>query len=113
MKKKIWLPKWVLKRFPMGKEQEELAAMAVPMFFLMIVVIVMLWYNFFQGDWLLWTLGTLVALILSIVVYYEFAIQISLLEKAREKVNSDYVSSNDEREKEELKKKLTDLCVSV
>ena len=113
MKKEIWLPNWMMKRIPMGKEQDEFSGIAVPSFLIVLIGIATVWYNFFQGDWLLWVMGTIMVLILSFIVYYQFAIQIASLEKIREKLNSDYFTAADLKEKEEIKKKLEELCVYV
>ena len=114
MKKKIWLPKFILRRIDLGKEEDELCSISVPIFLYVVMGLAFLWYQFFDKKyWIFWVGGTLLVVFLSLFTYYKFAIQIDELAKRRKKLKEDYDSAKSEVEKDRIREELLLLQINL
>lgn len=112
MKKKIWLPKFILRRIDLGKEEDELCSISVPIFLYVVMGLAFLWYQFFDKKyWIFWVGGTLLVVFLSLFTYYKFAIQIDVLAESRKRLKISYDNAKTSEEKDKIRKELLALQV--
>ena len=111
---KTKLPKWIVSKLPFGSEDEVISSVLVPMVLFSLMGIGVLWHEFYDPDLVFVEVLLTIVLIAAIVGFlWRVIAQVDLLKNSREELMHRYKTTKDKQEKEKIKNKLHQLCVTV
>ena len=112
--RKSRLPKWLISKLPYGNEDEIISAIIVPGMLFSLMAIGFMWYEFHDSRWILVEVLLFVLSVLCIfaIAWWTLA-QVELLKVSRQELMLCYKLTKNSEEREKIKRKLADLCVSV
>ncbi len=112
--RKSRLLKWLISKLPYGNEDEIISAIIVPGMLFSFMAIGFMWYEFHDSRWILVEVLLFVLFVLCIfaIAWWTLA-QVELLKVSRQELMLCYKLTKNSEEREKIKRKLADLCVSV